>query len=332
MGGGMGGMGGGMRSVPPTGLPFTTLAPGQSRNLPTRLVSITAPDPDEGLSLPAEGEKLQILDVSKANPDPRVQKALKKLAAAKAPTSLSQLVMWRVAADLNWNTIFQLSRKWANRFEITLAQDFVDHLDDSVDGETGRLLFEVEGTDAATTAMATEFTKALQGKMVLGLVTAAGIPAKPAGPTVACKIRLSASEASVQISGSDATAMKWLPYGKFSQPVVQENGKLDVVKFADALADGILNRLVRAQVLKGSAQREKGKLIYQIRIEYASPLILNGLAMLGTASEQDEVAKVLSGIAISPHRTMLVPMHEDVVKSLGLKKGIKVLALDLSGL
>jgi hypothetical protein len=167
---------------------------------------------------------------------------------------------------------------------------------------------------------------------VLGLVTAAGIPAKPAGPTVACKIRLSASEASVQISGSDATAMKWLPYGKFSQPVVQENGKLDVVKFADALADGILNRLVRAQVLKGSAQREKGKLIYQIRIENASPLILNGLAMLGTASEQDEVAKVLSGIAISPHRTMLVPMHEDVVKSLGLRKGIKVLALDLSGL
>ena len=221
--------------------------------------------------MPAEGEKLQILDVSKANPDPRVQKALKKLAAAKAPTSLSQLVMWRVAADLDWNTIFQLSRKWANRFEIALAQDFVDHLDDSADGETGRLLFEVEGTDAATKAMATEFTKALQGKMVLGLVTAAGIPAKPAGPTVACKIRLNAGEASVQITGSDATAMKWVAFGKFSQPVVQENGKLDVVKFADALADGILNRLVRAQVMKGSAQREKGKLIYQIRIENASP-------------------------------------------------------------
>ena len=104
------------------------------------------------------------------------------------------------------------------------------------------------------------------------------------------------------------------------------------MKFADALAEGILNRLVRAQVIKGSAQREKGKLIYQIRIENASPLILNGLAMVGTASKEDEMPKVLSGIAISPRRTMLVPTNEDVVKTLGLKKGIKVLALDLSGL
>jgi hypothetical protein len=325
-------MGGGMRSVPATSLPFTTLAPRQSRSLPTRLVSITAPDLEEGLILPAEGEKLQILDVSKVNSNPRVQKALRKLAAAKAPTSLSQLVMWRVASDLNWNTIFQLSRKWANRSELALAQDFVDHLDDSIDSETGRLLFEVVGTDAATTAMATEFTQAFQGKMVLGLVTAAGIPAKPAGPTVACKIRLNAGEASVQVTGSDVTAMKWVSFGKFSQPLVEEKGKLDIVKFADALAEGILNRMVRAQVVKGSAQREKGKLIYQIRIENASPLILNGLAMLGTASEADEVPKVLSGIAISPGRTMLVPTPEDVVKSLGLKKGIRVLGLDLSGL
>jgi hypothetical protein len=119
---------------------------------------------------------------------------------------------------------------------------------------------------------------------------------------------------------------------KFTQPLVQENGKLDVVKFADAFAEGVLNRLVRAQVIKGSAQREKGKLIYQIRVDNASPLILNGLAMLGAGSDADEVPKVLSGIAISPRRAMLVPMNEDVVKSLGLKKGIKVLALDLSGL
>lgn len=42
--------------------------------------------------------------------------------------------------------------------------------------------------------------------------------------------------------------------------------------------------------------------------------------------------KVLSGIAIAPRRTMLVPTNDDVVKTLGLKKGIKVLALDLSGL
>ena len=333
MGGGMGGMGGGMRSVPPTSLPFTNLAPGQTRNLPTRVVSISSLNLEAGLMLPQEGEKLQILgDIAHVNNNPRVQKALKRLATAKAPTSLSQLVMWRVATDLDWNTIAQLSQTWANRHELTLAQDFVDHLDDLTEGETGRLLFEVEGTDAASKTLAAEFTKALQGKMVLGLLTAQGIPARPAGPALASRIRFNAGEASVQVTGSDKSARSWVPFGKFTQPLVQENGKLDHVKFADSMAEAVLNRLVRAQVIKSSAQRDKGKLIYQIRIENASPLILNGLALLGTESEEGEPPKVLSGIAIPPRKCMLVPTPAESVKTLGLKKGIKVLALDLSGL
>ena len=64
------------------------------------------------------------------------------------------------------------------------------------------------------------------------------------------------------------------------------------------MAEGILNRLVRTQLVKGP--RAKGKPTYQIRIENASPLILNGLAALGTESPKDEVPKVLSGISIAP--------------------------------
>jgi hypothetical protein len=57
--GGMGGMmGGGMRSVPPTGLPYAALKPGQTRHLPTRLVSISSPDPEAGLALPGKGESM----------------------------------------------------------------------------------------------------------------------------------------------------------------------------------------------------------------------------------------------------------------------------------
>ena len=41
---------------------------------------------------------------------------------------------------------------------------------------------------------------------------------------------------------------------------------------------------------------------------------------------------MLSGICLSPRRSMTVPASEEVVKSLGLKKGIKLVALDLSGL
>ena len=69
MGGGMmGGMGGGMRSVPPTGLPTALLNPGQTRHLPTRLVSITPPDAGAGLQLPEKDEPLRIVgDVADVN-------------------------------------------------------------------------------------------------------------------------------------------------------------------------------------------------------------------------------------------------------------------------
>ncbi len=137
-----------MRSVPPTDLPSALLTPGQTRLLPTRLVSVSQPDPESGLSLPAQGEKLQILgDIAQVNKDVRVQKALKRLAADKAATSVSQLVMWNVAAGLDWETIAQLSQSWANRFELTLAKGFVDRLDSLTNQEAGRLLFQVDATE-----------------------------------------------------------------------------------------------------------------------------------------------------------------------------------------
>ena len=41
---------------------------------------------------------------------------------------------------------------------------------------------------------------------------------------------------------------------------------------------------------------------------------------------------MLTGICVSPRRSLTIPANEDVVKALGLKKGIKLTALDLSGL
>jgi hypothetical protein len=331
MGGGMGGMMGGMRSIPPTSLPFADLRPGQTRHLPTRLVSLSPPDPQAGLSLPEEREKLQILgDIARVNDDPQVQKALRRLAADKAPTSVSQLVMWRLAAGLDWDTMSQLSEKWANRYELTLAQDFVEHLDTLPEEETGRMLFQISGTDAASEAMAAEVTNVVRGKTMLGLLAQMGIPARPEGPAVACRVRLTASEALVQVTSSDATGRSWVPSGKFTLPLVHDRGKFDAAQFADALAEGLLNRLVRMQLTKGT--REKGKLTHRLKIDNASPFLLNGLAALGTASKPDEAPKVLSGISIPPHKRMTVPASEEVVKTLGLKKGIRVVALDLSGL
>ncbi len=51
-----------------------------------------------------------MLDISEVSENPRVQKALKRLSAEKAATSVSQLVMWNVAADLDWETIASCRR------------------------------------------------------------------------------------------------------------------------------------------------------------------------------------------------------------------------------
>ncbi len=159
--GGMGGMGGGMRSVPPTGLPFANLEPGQTRSLPTRVVSLTSPDEEQGLVLPREGESLRIVgDIERVNENPLAQIALKRLSAEKAPTSLSQLVMWKVSSDLDWDTIAQQSRAWANQHELSLARYFVDHLDALPEGETAKLRFDVVARDAGAKAAAGDLTKA----------------------------------------------------------------------------------------------------------------------------------------------------------------------------
>jgi hypothetical protein len=282
------------------------------------------------LKLPEQGESLRLGDIADINDNPRVQKAIRRLAADAASKPIARLVMWNVAAGMDWDSLARISEGWANRYELTLAKDFVARLDTLPDEETGRLLFEVNGTDNTSEALAAGVRTALKRKMVLGLLAEIGIPARPEGPAVACRVRLSASEAQVQVTGSDATARDWVAFGKFMLPAPQDQGQNAIGRFVDGLAEGMLNRLVRAQLGKGV--KDKGKMLYSIRIDNASPLVLNGLAALGTTSKPDETPKVLSGICLSPRRSMTVPASEEVVKSLGLKKGIKLVALDLSGL
>ena len=217
------------------------------------------------MRLPEKDEPLRIVgDVAQVNNNARVQKALRRLATDMAPTSLSQLVMWRVASGLDWSTIAQLSKDWANRHELTLARDFVDRLDTLPEGETGRIVFHVVRADETGTPVALELKKALQGKTVLGLTAELvdEIPARPERPAVGCWLRLNAREASVQVMSSDSAAEKWVPFGKFILPVTHGQEKFDVQRFAAALSEGVLNRLVRAQVTKGTVQ-DKGKRLYR---------------------------------------------------------------------
>jgi hypothetical protein len=321
-----------MRSVPPTSLPFANLKVGQTRNLPTRLVSISQPDPqsETGVSLPAKGEKLELGDISQLNADERLQKALKRLAAERAPETVSQLVMWRLSSGSDWSQIAQLSSKWANAHELTLAQEFVDRLDSLPDADTGAILFEVEGTEGASRSFATALSKELSDKTFLGLKAKLGIPARPEGPAVACRVRFTDHEATVQVLSTDGAAQKWVAFGKFTLPVKEKTESFAAAKFGDSLAEGVLSRLVRAQLRRGP--NVHGKATFQVRIDNVSPLVLNGLAVLGTQTKPEEKPNELIGICIAPRRSMTVPATEDVVKSLGLRKGVRVVAADLSGL
>ncbi len=245
--------------------------------------------------------------------------------------------MWRLAGGMEWDSIAQFADQWANPYELTLAQDFVAKLatlpDVNESGrvlESGRILFEIVGTDSASEAIATDLVGALKDKTMLGLQAAIGIPTRPEGPAVTCRVRLHSGEALVQVASSDGAARNWVQFGKFTLPLVKDHGKTNTAQFTDSLAEGVLNRLVRAQLSKGP--RVKGRLTYQLRIENASPLILNGLSVVGPASKTAEEPKVLMGISIPPRKSLTVPASEEAVKTLGLKQGIRVMALDLSGL
>jgi hypothetical protein len=323
-----------MMSVPPTGNPFTTLKAGQTRHLPTRLVALSQPQANNPLARPQKGEKLRIGDISQLTDDATVQAALKRLAEDKAPETVSQLVMWRVANGLEWATIANMSKGWANAHELTLAQQFVGQLAELPEGETGTLLYDVRASDVALMPLASELGALLKGKHVLGLRAESGAPAQPEGPSVLCRILISGTaakpEALVQVSASDGTATKWLPAGKFTVPLARESGKVKVGEFGNAMAEGVLGRLVRAQLSKGP--RVKGKETYRVRIDNASPLILNGLAVAGTSKKDGELPKVLPPISLSPRRSLTLPASTEVVDQLGLKAGVRVIAADLSGL
>jgi hypothetical protein len=291
--------------------------------------------------MPEKGEALQIGDISQLrDTSPLVQAALRQLAAEKAPETIAQMVMWNVAAGLDWADIRQLARNWANSQELALAQQFVSRLDPNaktvVGDDPGRLYWDVTASDPSLQPLAAELKKLLDGQLVLGLKVQSGVPDQPAGPAIACKVKLSgiatAPEARVLVSASDSTASAWMAMGQFNLTLPKTSEK-KAEALADSTAEGILGRLVRAQLTKGP--RQKGKESFRVRIDNASPLILNGLAVTGlngVTTEKASSTAALAGISIAPRRSLSISAAPEVVERLGLKTGIKVVAADLSGL
>lgn len=346
----MGGMGGGFRSVPPTGLPETTLKPNQTRHLPTVLVRLSGPGLDDQAVMPSKGERLRIGAVGQATEDPRVQSAMKRLAEEKAPQRIAQLVMWNVAGRLDWEEIARRSQAWANAQERALARQFVDRLDakrdESAKAAPGVLYWEVTSSGEEAGATAARLRVLLTKSTVLGLRAKAGVPSKPDGPSLACRIALEGDRADVKLAASDADGTAWkalepltVKLGDATAAPKPEAGKgqdapdattIRAARVADGLAEGFLSRLVVVKLAKG--HRVKGHETYIVRIGNASPMILKGLALGGSEEAADAIPAALAGLGLAPHRSISVPATADLVQRLHLKDGIHAVAANLSGL
>ncbi len=79
-----------------------------------------------------------------------------------------------------------------------------------------------------------------------------------------------------------------------------------------------------------SRKTESSSITFELTMRPRS--ILNGLAAVGTTSKADEIPRVLSGISVPPRKSMTISASAEVVKTLSLKQGVKLVALDLSAL
>ncbi len=109
------------------------------------------------MSLPEKGEKLRIVgDVSKVNENAQGAKGT-EAAGGRDGAHVAVATGHVAVARVVWigTRSPQVSAKWANRYELTLAKDFVRAIWTRLpEGETGRLLFQVEGKDAASEPIA----------------------------------------------------------------------------------------------------------------------------------------------------------------------------------
>jgi hypothetical protein len=258
---------------------------------------------------------------------------LRRLVQDKAPENVSQLVMWGVAG-MGWDQIAAISKGWANSHELALAKQLVANLD-SVSGDSGRLMVDISAKESGLSGVADGLKDQFRDATVLGLPVSSGVPVRPNGPAVAAKIAVGGTadkpELFVQVASSDARGTSWAAMGKFTAPaVLDEAGKLDAAATSDAVAEGILKNLVDVSVVKGS--KVKGKDSFAIVVKNQSSLVLNGLAVTGASAKPTDAPKALVGIALSPKRALTLPTTAESVEKAGLKDGIRVLALDLSGL
>jgi hypothetical protein len=290
--------------------------------------------------MPRAGEPLEVLDIdSLAGVSPRVRTAVKQLAQEQAPQTVAQLVLWHLGTGLDWSRLEPLARGWANPGEFALARRFVNRLDDSSvvteheapSSSTGSLDIDLSASCSESEPLAAQLHTLLDGRTMFGLMVRLRQAGPPQGPSIACQVRLERAVASVRVLTTVESGTAWRHRSTFSLALADTKGSVrPAVEVADALALGVLDRLVRVELSPGP--RIKGKATYEIRLDNASPLVLKGLAVAGSATGTAVRPSHLLGISLPPQKHLSVPVSAKAVERLRLKEGIQILGADLAKL
>jgi hypothetical protein len=284
--------------------------------------------------MPQGGEVLEIGDIDAIEGvSPRLRDVVKRLAEQKAPETVAQLVLWHLGYGIDWPTLEDLSRSWANRSELALAKQFVDRREGAEAsgrvGEPGTIAYEVSAAQPGDERLAAEVRRLLDDRPLLGLTARRGIPAQPRGPALACRIEIKDGSTSVRVSSSDEAGHSWVDVAKFSLPSLKAGETPPTpAEVIDRVAEGMLERLIRVRLTREG----QGKDAYRIRIENGSPLILNGLSLAGREPKPGSQPATLVGLSLPPRKVMTIPATHELARRVGSKKRIPILAADLSGL
>jgi hypothetical protein len=298
--------------------------------------------------MPAKDETLRIDGIDRWTDDARTRDALKRLAEAKAPQTVAQMVIWYVTDGADWEQVGRFSQGWGNAQEIALAQQFVASLDKTDQGpskaDRGTLYWDLKVEGDQSPGLADSLRTLWDKYPVLGLAAREGVPVQPKGPALSCQISINDDAIDVRPAASHPSGSDWVPLKEFrvkrleltvddqkaaSLSDEQKRERL-AARIGDAIAKGMVRQLVRTRLSRGP--RVAGKESFRIKITNSSPMILNGLALGDDAVSADNPPTVLSGVCIPPLKSLTVPASGEMVGRLHLKDGVNVLAADLSGL
>jgi hypothetical protein len=313
---------------------------------------LNPPDANARAAVAAKGEKLQISAIDQWTDDTRTRNALKRLGEAKAPQTISQMVLWYVTSGADWDNVGRLAQGWGNAHEIALARRFVDGLekDDRASQrvEPGVLYWELKADGDQYKDLIGDLRALWTKYPVLGLTAKEEVPPSPEGPALACQMALKDGALEVTLATSHPSGADWVRLGAFQIKLSEEKPSPEethnnesavrndpprapeAALLGDRVAAGLLERLVRVQLTRGPKAKQKDS--FRIKIVNESPLILASLALGGSEVKDDARPSILEGLSLPPKKSLVVPASAELVERLHLKDGVRVLAADLSGL